>query len=56
MTLSDLEGIIGFYKSPVGKKYAQNTPAIMKESMEVGADWGSKLGVKIQSILQEKGY
>ena len=56
LTLSDIQGIISFYKSPVGKKYAKQTPSIMQESMQVGAKWGAQLGGKIQDTLKEKGY
>jgi uncharacterized protein len=56
MTEADLKKIIEFYQTPVGKKYAEKTPLIMQESMQVGQQWGMKVGQKIQARLKEKGY
>ena len=33
--LTDIEGLIKFYQSPVGKKFAVKTPIITSESMQV---------------------
>lgn len=44
LTQSDLEELIVFYKTPVGKKFAKSTPQIMQESMQVGQEWGRKMG------------
>ena len=56
LTQSNLEEIIEFYESPVGKKYAQKTPMIMQESMQIGQQWGMQIGQKIKAKLEEKGY
>ena len=56
MTIVDLEKIIEFYQTPVGKKYAEKTPVIMQESMQVGQQWGMDMGQKFQEKLQQKGY
>ncbi len=56
MTTADLEKIIEFYQTPVGKKYAEKTPLIMQESMQVGQQWGTTIGQKFQEKLKEKGY
>jgi hypothetical protein len=56
MTIADLQKIIEFYQTPVGKKYAEKTPMIMQESMQVGQQWGMDMGQKFQEKLQQKGY
>lgn len=56
MSLSDLNKLIEFYQSPVGAKYAKNTPLIMQESMQIGRKWGEKLGNDFVKKLEEKGY
>ncbi|RXG33090.1 DUF2059 domain-containing protein [Leeuwenhoekiella marinoflava] len=56
LTQSDLQAIIGFYQTPIGQKFAEKTPAITQESMQVGQQWGMKLGQEVMSKLQEKGY
>lgn len=53
---SDLDGIIKFYDSPIGKKLAKATPAISQESMQVGQQWGMKIGEIVAKRLEEKGY
>lgn len=56
LTQSDLQAIIDFYQTPAGKKFAEKTPSITQESMQVGQQWGMKLGKEVMGKLQEKGY
>ncbi|MBN2348805.1 MAG: DUF2059 domain-containing protein [Bacteroidales bacterium] len=56
LTIEDLKQIIKFYQTPAGKKYAEKTPLIMQESMEVGQQWGMKVGEKFQKKLEERGF
>lgn len=56
MTLSDLQEIIAFYETPIGKKLAQSTPFITQESMQVGQIWGMKIGQDFEKRMKEKGY
>jgi len=54
LTLADINGLIAFYQSPIGKKFAEKTPFITQESMQIGQQWGMKLGQKIVDKLKEK--
>jgi hypothetical protein len=56
LTQADLQKVIDFYQSAVGKKFASKTPDIMQESMQVGQQWGMRIGQKFQERLKEKGY
>lgn len=56
MSEADLNEVIKFYNSPVGKKLAEKTPAIMTESMTAGQTWGQTVGQKVMTKLKEKGY
>jgi hypothetical protein len=56
LTQGDLQKVIDFYQSAVGKKFASKTPDIMQESMQVGQQWGMKIGQKFQERLKAKGY
>lgn len=56
LTQEDLEEVIKFYQSPVGKKLGSSAPHISMATMQAGQQWGMKLGQKIQAKLQEKGY
>ena len=44
LTEEDIKGIVAFYKTPVGKKFAEQTPLITQESMAAGQEWGKKIG------------
>ncbi len=46
----DLDNIIGFYKTPTGKKFAKNTPNITAESIEIGQQWGRMIA---ESFMEE---
>ncbi|SFU57372.1 hypothetical protein SAMN05216480_1085 [Pustulibacterium marinum] len=52
LTEDDLKALIKFYQTPIGKKYAEATPAITSESMQVGQQWGMQLVQKLQQKLQ----
>lgn len=55
-TEEDLDKIIAFYKTPIGKKMVETLPMISKESMAAGQTWGKQLGEKVVLQLKEKGY
>jgi hypothetical protein len=56
MTKEDLKELIKFYQTPVGKKFAKNTPFIMQESMQVGQEWGMKIGEEFEKKMKARGY
>ena len=56
MTKDDLVAMINFYETPIGKKYAKNTPLIMQESMQVGQEWGMQIGQDFTEKMKKKGY
>ena len=56
LTIEDLNEIIEFYESPIGQKYAEKNPLIVQESMQVGQQWGQKIGMDFMNKLKEKGY
>lgn len=55
-THGDIKGLIAFFESPVGQKYAEKTPIITQESMAVGQEWGKEIAQKVQQKLKRKGY
>ena len=56
LTKNDLEELIAFYQTEVGTKFANSTPAIMQESMQVGQQWGMELGKRFNEKMSEQGY
>lgn len=53
---TEIKDIIRFYQSPAGKKFAEKSPLIMQESMQIGQQWGMKIGQELEKKLKEKGY
>ncbi|MDP4267515.1 MAG: DUF2059 domain-containing protein [Bacteroidota bacterium] len=56
LSLEDLQKLIEFYQTPIGKKLTAENPKIAQESMIAGQKWGEKLEAKIVSKLLEKGF
>jgi len=50
---SELEEILKFYQSQIGKKYAKNSSIIMRESVEVGKNWGILIGNEFERKVKE---
>jgi hypothetical protein len=55
-SLEDIRTLSAFFETPTGQRYVAEQPAMMKESMAVGAEWGRQVGEKIMKKLKEKGY
>lgn len=56
LTLEDLEAIVAFYKTPVGVKFSKQTPLIVKESMQIGQEWGRRIGEDFIAKMKSKGF
>ena len=56
MTQKELEELIVFYKTPLGKKFTKTYPLILQESMQIGESWGMKIQQDFQGKMKEKGY
>ncbi|MBO4332597.1 MAG: DUF2059 domain-containing protein [Paludibacteraceae bacterium] len=56
LSKEELKDIVAFYKTPSGRKIAENSPAIHQDCMM----WGQKLGMEVASEilkdLKESGY
>ncbi len=55
-TEEDIDQIIAFYNSPVGKRMISTLPMVMQESMAAGQAWGKQLAEKVAQELKENGY
>ncbi len=58
-TMADLNDLIGFYKSPIGRKLVSVTPIITQESMKAGQEWAQdifpSLGQMLKTRFKEEG-
>ena len=55
-THEEIEQLIAFHESPIGKKMIKVQPQIMMESMAAGEEWGKKLVQKAMEKLREEGH
>jgi len=55
-TTEEINKMIEFYQTPLGKKLVSTMPQIMQASMEAGQSWGKEVGEKVYNSLKEKGY
>jgi len=55
-TVDEINGMIAFYKTPLGQKLTHELPSITQESMAAGQQWGSELGRRVADRLKAKGY
>lgn len=57
-TEEEIDQLILFYQSPIGKKMVEKMPLVIQESMEIGQKWGMEIGRKIiekfQKIKEDK--
>ncbi|MFL9831472.1 DUF2059 domain-containing protein [Flavobacterium sp. ST-87] len=53
-TESDIDQLIAFYNSPIGKKMIATMPQVMQESMVAGQAWGKQISEKVIAKLKEK--
>jgi hypothetical protein len=51
----ELEGIIAFYETPVGKKLVSTLPQVMEESGAAGAIYGQEVAARVIKRMQAEG-
>jgi uncharacterized protein len=55
-TMEEINKMIEFYQTPLGKKVISTMPQIMQESVQAGQSWGKEVGEKVYNSLKEKGH
>lgn len=55
-TDDDIQQMLAFYKTPIGRKMIEKMPIIMQQSMQLGGQWGKQLSEKVFEKLKQKGY
>ena len=53
----ELEGLLAFYRTDIGKKLISETPEVMKEGAALGESWGRSIGITAaqRAIARLKG-
>jgi len=54
-TAAELKGLIAFYDSPIGKRFVEVQPALMREGIALGQEWGTRIGADVGRTLSAEG-
>lgn len=54
-TEQDVQGLLRFYRSPLGRKLLVEQPSIMAEVMQMGQQWGEQRAQAMMAELQKSG-
>ena len=52
---ADIQGLLRFYRSPLGRKVITEMPATMAEGMQLGQEWGRQRAQAMLADLQKSG-
>lgn len=52
----EIEGLIKFYESPVGKRFVAEQAAIQQEAVVAGRKWGEQMAKVLVQRMQAKGF
>lgn len=55
-THDEIQQMLEFYATPLGRKMVTTMPALMQELMVAGQEWGEKIGEEIHDELAAEGY
>ena len=55
LTRSELEGLVRFYETPLGRRLAEVFPLINQESIQAGQGWGATIGGQVADSLAQSG-
>jgi uncharacterized protein len=51
-TSAEIDALIAFYRSPLGQKVIETTPAIMQASMAAGGEWSKAVLVRVMERIK----
>lgn len=55
-TAEDIDGLIRFYESPLGRKLIERQPDMVQESMSAGETWGERIAQEVVDRMIAEGY
>lgn len=55
-TEKEIDELLVFYKSDIGKKLIQNSPSMMTEIQTATSSWGMEVTNLVNNDLEQKGY
>ena len=55
LTAEEVDELIRFFSTPVGRSFIKKQPGIMTDSMKIGADWGERIAERVLEKLESEG-
>ncbi len=52
---ADIQGLLTFYRSPLGQKVLREMPATMQEGMQIGKQWGMQRAQAMVAQMKQQG-
>ncbi|XOV83277.1 MAG: DUF2059 domain-containing protein [bacterium] len=53
---ADIEGLLTFYESDVGRRFIEKQPALVQDSMAAGQAWAIGIQEKLRTKLEQRGF
>ena len=54
-TQEDIDGMIAFYRTPLGQKVVRTLPDVSREGFEIGQAWGNRKAEEVLNELKAEG-
>ena len=52
----EIQGLLAFYESDIGRRFIEKQPAIVQDSMAAGQAWAIGIQEKLRTKLEERGF
>ncbi len=56
LSRQDVDELTKFFSSPAGRRFVSKQPAILADSMQIGAQWGEQIGERVIEKLKAGGH
>lgn len=53
---NEIEGLLAFYESDIGRRFIEKQPAIVQDSMAAGQAWALGIQEKLRAKLEKRGF
>lgn len=53
---AEIEGLLAFYESDIGRSFIEKQPAIVQDSMAAGQAWAIGIQEKLRTKLEKRGF
>ena len=53
---AEIEGLLAFYESDIGRRFIEKQPAIVQDSMAAGQAWAIGIQEKLRTKLEKRGF